>query len=153
MLAEADKLVELNPSNAFWAGSAGWAIALGGEWDRGVALIRQGFELNPFHPGWHHYPIHMNHYRNGEYEESLAEARNFNLPEYFWSPMLFAATYGQLGLEPEGSDTIEQLLSLNPDFANQPRFYISNYVFDDEVVGHLLEGLAKAGLEIPPDAE
>ncbi len=149
MLAEANKVIELNPNNAFWLGTAGWAIALAGDWERGARLILNGFELNPFHPGWHHYPLFINHYRQGEYEKALAEAQQFNLPDYFWSPMLFAAAYGQLGLVANAEQSIGELLSLNPDFADRPGFYIGNYVFEDEVVEHIVAGLAKAGLDIP----
>ena len=151
MLAEADKVIQLNPNNAFYLGTAGWAIAFGGDWERGADLVRKGFELNPYHPGWHHYPLFVFHYRKGEYEEALAEARQFNLPDYFWSPMLFAAAYGQLDMAADAAQSIEQLLSLNEDFANQPRFYIGNYVFDEADVEHIIEGLAMAGLDIPDE--
>lgn len=43
---------------------------------------------------------------------------------------------------------LTQLLGLDPEFGSHACRYIRSYVFQDELVEKVLEGLEKAGLEI-----
>ena len=127
-------------------GVAGWHMALYGEWDRGLTLMKKGMELNPYHPSWFHLAPFMDYYRRGEFEDALAEALKFNYPELFWDPLMRAAALGRLGRQAEANTAIRQLLELVPDFAVRGRGIIGSYVKVDDLVDKVIEGLRKAGL-------
>jgi adenylate cyclase len=82
-----EKLVSLNPNNAYYLGFAGWAIAYTGQWDRGRQMIEKAAKLNPYHPTWFYYPLIFDHYRKGEYELALAMAQKLDLHDFFWTPI------------------------------------------------------------------
>jgi TolB-like protein len=64
--------------------------------------------------------------------------------------MALAAAYAQLGQHEEAAKALQELLKLRPDTARivRPALGIS---LDPELVEHMIEGLRKAGLEIPDD--
>jgi tetratricopeptide (TPR) repeat protein len=145
-LVNIEKLVRLNPNNGYYLGTAGWAIAWSGQCDRGRELFDKAVKLNPYHPGWQHYPFAICHYAKGDYADALAEAHKFELPDFFWTPMMFAAIYGEMGRSKEAQEALAEALKLNPDLAERPRFYIGAYVFPEEFIDKIVEGLRKAGL-------
>ena len=121
-------------------------MALYGEWDRGLNLLKKGMKLNPYHPTWFHLVPFMDYYRRGEYENAFAEALKFNYPEVLWDPVMRAATLGQLGRQNEAKTAVSQLLKLESDFATRGRRLISRYVKVDALIDRIIEGLRKAGL-------
>ncbi len=102
--------------------------------------------LSPFYPGWYHQAFVDNHYRKGEYEEALAQARQMNMPGYYWAHMELASIYGQLGRKEEARAALAKLLELNPGFAGKAREEIGKWFYSEELVEHFLDGLRKAGL-------
>jgi len=146
LLKAIEKTIALNPNSPYIVGVAGWHIALYGEWDRGLALMKIGMQLNPYHPTWFHLAPFMDYYRRGEFEDALEEALKFNYPELFWDPLLRAAALGRLGRQTEANAAIKQLLELVPDFAARGREIINGYVKVDDLVDKIVEGLREAGL-------
>ena len=128
-------------------GVAGWHMALYGEWERGLKLLKKGIKLNPYHPSWFHLVLYMDCYRRGEYEEAFAEALNFNLPGVFWDPMMRAAVLGQMGRKQEARSALRELLKLETDFAERGRQLINHYVKVDDLIDKIIEGIQKAGLD------
>ncbi len=145
-LRQVEQTLALNPNSPYIVGVAGWHMALYGEWDRGLSLLRKGMKLNPYHPGWFHLAPYMDYYRRGEYENALAEALKFNYPELYWDPLMRAASLDRLGRHSEAKTAIDDLLMLEPDFATRGRWLISRYVKVDDLVDTIIEGLRKAGL-------
>jgi len=145
-LQHVEHTIALNPNSPYIVGVAGWHMALYGEWDRGLNLLKKGIKLNPYHPSWFHLATFMDYYRRGEYENAFTEALKFNYPELFWDPVMRATTLGQLGRQNEAQTAVGQLLKLVPDFATGGRELISRYVKVDALIGGIIEGLKKAGL-------
>jgi adenylate cyclase len=146
-LLEAEKALALNPQSPFLSGYLGWLLALYGEWDRGLALLGKGMELNPHCPGWFHMAPYFNFYRQGRYPEALQEAHQFQMPQFFWDPLLRAAALGQLGRNQEAAQAMAELLALKPDFPPQARFLIGCFAKSPDQVEGLLDGLRLAGLK------
>jgi adenylate cyclase len=146
-LKNVEETISLNPNSPYVVGVAGWHMALYGEWDRGLTLLKKGMKLNPYHPSWFHLVPYMDYYRRGEYEDAFTEALNFNHPGLFWDPMMRAATLGQMGREHEARAAVGELLKLEPDFAGRGRRLISHYVKVDDLIDKIIEGLQKAGLD------
>jgi adenylate cyclase len=145
-LQHVEETLALNPNSPYVVGVAGWHMALYGEWDRGLSLLKKGMKLNPYHPSWFHLAPFMDYYRRGEYENALAEALKFNFPEMFWDPVMRAAALCRLGRQNEATAAVGQLLKLEPDFKSCGRWLISRYVKVDALVDTIIEGLRKAGL-------
>jgi len=146
-LKNAELTIALNPNAPYIVGVAGWHMGLCGEWDRGLALLKKGMKLNPYHPTWFHLMPFMDFYRRGLYEDALAEALEFNYPEMFWDPLMRAAALGQLGRTREAGAAIGELLSLEPEFTSRARQLIHGYVKNDDLIEKIIEGLQKAGLD------
>jgi hypothetical protein len=61
---------------------------------------------------------------------------------------MLAACFGQLGRIDEAKKSLNDLLAIRPDFASAAR---SEYLkwYGPELAEHVLDGLRKAGLDIP----
>jgi len=145
-LQHVEQTLALNPNAPYIVGVAGWHMALYGEWDRGLTLLKKGMTLNPYHPSWFHLAPFLDSYRRGEYENALAEALKFNYPELFWDPVMRAVALGRLGRQREAKTAVGQLLTLAPDFATRGRWLIGRYLKVDDLVDTIIEGLQNAGL-------
>jgi tetratricopeptide (TPR) repeat protein len=144
----AKRCIELNPMDGSTIAYLGFLLAASGDWDYGTGLVESAAKLNPNHPGWYNIGIFSNAYHKREYREALDAALGINVPGSFHSHSAQAAALGQLGLREEAKKPLRELLALRPDFATSARFEYSKF-FDPDVVEHLLEGLRKAGLDVP----
>jgi len=145
-LKQVKKTLALNPNSPYFVGVAGWHTMLLGEWERGLALMQKGMQLNPYHPSWFHLAIFMNHYQREEYEDAYTEALKFNCPDLFWDPLMRAAANVQLGREEEARTAVGELLELVADFATQGRRLIGRYVKVDGLADSIVQALRRAGL-------
>ena len=96
-LTESEIALALNPNAPGLIGFLGWLLALYGEWERGLAILEKGIELNPHYPGWFHLAPYFYLYLQERYEEAYQEALAFQMPQLFWDPLLRAAALGRLG--------------------------------------------------------
>ena len=150
--AAAERSLALNPNDTQVLVTVGGNMARAGDWDRGVALVEKAMELSPFHPGWPYLTLFYDHYRKGEYVAALEDAQRVNMPELWETYAALAQVYGQLGQAEQGQAAVAQLLELYPDFpAMAWNEYRKNHLFDEDIE-RLVEGLRKAGLEIPAKA-
>jgi adenylate cyclase len=145
---EAEISFALNPNNPANISWVGWARALYGDWEPGLALLAKGMRLNPHCPGWYYAAPYFDYFRQGKYPEALEAARQFNTPQLFWDPLLLAAALGQMGREREARAEVDRLLALKPDFPARGSCLISMYVKTPSLVEAILDGLRKAGLKI-----
>ncbi len=146
-LSEAETALDLNPNAPAIIGFLGWLLALFGEWERGLAILKKGIKLNPHYPGWFHLAPYFYLYLQERCEEAYQEALAFQMPQLFWDPLLRAAALGRLGREKEGAQALTELLHLRPDFPTAGSFLISCYAKFPYLIDGLLEGLRQAGLK------
>ena len=73
---EAEQSLLLNPNSPEVVAFAGWAMALYGEWERGLLLLEKGMKLNPFHPRWFHLAPCLNHYRQGQFGRHIMKPKS-----------------------------------------------------------------------------
>jgi hypothetical protein len=130
------------PSTLSWGG---WLLALVGEWDRGLEILEPQLELQPGYPQWLHHAPFLHHYRRREYEAALASSLEFSMPELLWDPIDRAAVLGQLGHSSDAKKAVDQILRIQPKFADDPRRFLNCFIFTDGLVDHVLDGLTKAG--------
>jgi serine/threonine-protein kinase len=145
----ADLAVALNPMDAYTTAFMGILIAYSGDWEHGYALAEKGMELNPNHPGWYRFCSFFREYRRHEYRAALDIALKMNMPSYHYTHGALAAAYGQLGELENASTALRELLALMPDIATQARELYQKWFGPGELLEDVLDGLRKAGLEIP----
>jgi len=146
----AEQAISLNPMDGAKLAQLGSVLAYSGDWERGCALVERAMQLNPRHPGWYWFPLAWNAYRKGDYRGALNLTLKINLPGFFPTYEVLAAAYGQLGERDAASEALSEMLRLVPSFGKVARVLKSKW-FDPEMVEHVLDGLRKAGLEIPDD--
>ena len=146
----AEQALALNPNNAWVVSDLGTWTFYSGEWERGKALVRKSMALNPLHQRWLHFPDFLDHYRKGEYREARAVALKINLPENHMAQAGLAAVYGQLGETEKAKATIDHILTYHPRFADDPRAAFVRRRMPRDLVESLMDGLRKAGMQVPP---
>jgi adenylate cyclase len=143
-LSAAERAIVLNPLDT--SNEAFFLIAFTGDWPRGCGLIRRAMELNPHHPRWYGMILAINEYRLANYGAVVDEVLKANSPEVYWSHILLAAAYAQLGEPTAAGSALRNLLAHKGDFARSARPFLANWL-DPQLAEHVLDGLRKAGME------
>jgi adenylate cyclase len=146
--AAAERALALNRMDSSTAAILGNMIAYAGDWEYGLGIVERAMQLNPHHAGWYHYVAFCDAYRRRDYRGALASALKVNMPAYHWPQVYLAAVYGQLGEQERARAALRELHALLPNFAAMAREEFGKWL-DAELTEHLLDGLRKAGLEIP----
>jgi adenylate cyclase len=147
-LREVDQALATNRHVPAMTGMFGWYLVMVGEAERGLAMIEEALHLNPHVPTPYRLGLAMHYFRQGSYRQALVEAERIHAPGFFWGPLLRAAALGELGRRAEAQEAVRELLALQPDFARRGRRLMPRWVFADENVRLLADGLARAGLRL-----
>lgn len=147
-LSDTENALALNPNSPFRIGMIGFFLSLYGEWEKGKSLLDRAMKQNIGFPAWYYGATTLYYYRLNDFETAYKEALKYDVPAIFWGPMLRAATLGQLGRKSEAEQHVHALKMLKPDFENKPKYLISRYVKEEDLVEKIVEGLEKAGLKI-----
>jgi TolB-like protein len=148
----AERALALNRMDSSTAAILGNMIAYAGDWEYGLAIAERAMQLNPHHAGWYHYVAFCDAYRRRDYRGALASALKVNMPAYHWPHVYLAAVYGQLGEQQRAHAALRDLHALVPSFGAMAREEFGKWL-DAELTEHLLDGLRKAGLDVPAPAQ
>jgi len=149
--AEGERAIALNPNNSWVLANIGTYLVWTSELERGSAMVKKAAALNPNHPGWYYLSLSFTEYHKENYEKAVEYALKINLPNFHWAQIHLAAAYGQLGRTVEGRATISKLLVIFPDFAERAWDEYRKFNIPDELIRRSLEGLRKAGLDVPDE--
>jgi tetratricopeptide (TPR) repeat protein len=89
------------------------------------------------------------YYLRGEYEQSMEAVALWNHPNDVQWHYHRTANLAQMGRQPEARAALDEMLDAYPEFAADPEGGIRKYMFVDETAKPFLEGLEKAGLQLP----
>jgi TolB-like protein len=148
-IREAEKCLSMRTNSPMRLGSVGFHLSLFGDWDRGKSILDRVLDKKVRYPLYYHGAIVLYYYRKQEYDIALEEAEKYDVPSLFWGPMLRAAVLGQLNRINDATANIDHLMQLKPDFEKKAHYLIRRFVKEDELVEQVLDGLRKAGLDIP----
>ena len=123
-------------------------IAFSGDWERGCAIAAERIDAQSPSCRMAPFLAFYSAYRKGAYRDALDAAVRLNMPGYFNAAAALAAAFGQLGDREASQRAVKDLLALRPDYAEAAREEFEKY-FDRELVEHLIDGLRKAGLDVP----
>ena len=108
-IGEMQRGVELNPNNPVVLTLVAWYLALQGELETAVPLATRAMELIPHPPVWVDFPLFVDHYVQGRYEQALVLSRGGVVgPGQFPEPLVLAATLGQFGRVDEVTLALEE---------------------------------------------
>jgi TolB-like protein len=149
-IEECNWALTLNPNSLFVLDAIGYILALSGEWNRGVSLIRKTIKLNPYYRPFVHFGLWGDCIRRKDYEGAYMQIRQLmrQKPGSFWYPLATAATLGLLGRNAEGKAAVKKLLKLKPDFSRRGRELIGYYVKFEDMVECIVTALGQLGLPI-----
>jgi TolB-like protein/cytochrome c-type biogenesis protein CcmH/NrfG len=148
----ADRVLSLNPRDTSNVAIIGHLIAYGGDWPSGCSVVQKVMQLNPHHAGWLHFVFVWDHYRKQEYEQALEAAEKVNMPGHLWESAALASINAQLGRFEVARKHLKTFVELAPDVARSGRAELSKWLFSEDLVAHVVDGLRKAGLEVEGDA-
>ena len=143
-LSAAERALALNPLDG--SNETMFLLCFTGQWERGCALIRRAMQINPHHPRWYGLVLAMNEYRTANYRAAIDEIMRASASDLFWTNMLLAASYGELGELPAASNALHDLLAQKEDFPASGEEFLAKW-FDLQFVGQIIDGLRKAGLQ------
>ena len=146
--AAVERALALNPMDGSVIGILGLLLHHAGELERGCQMVETAMQMNPNYPGVLRFTAFSHAYCQGKYTEALEAAVRINMPGFFYSQAALAAALGQLGQREAAHQAVQDLLALRPDFAVVVRREYAKW-YELEDIEHLVDGLRKAGLEIP----
>ena len=119
-----------------------------GETERGFALIEQGRAESPRAPPFFFLGYVVYSLRMRDLEAAFAWAERMEAPEWPLSQAVLAAVAALTERPERARHAAERLLELRPDFATNGRGLIARGKLGVEVESLLVEGLARAGVEL-----
>ena len=143
-LAELERALALNPSDADITSDYGWTLAYAGKPLEGVQAIQKAMRLNPYYPGWYLWNLGMAQYAAHQYDAAAEALEAFN-EHNVQSRLFLAASYGQLGRIAEAEQQVNEALKLVPGYT-LGRAAAREMYKNPADLDHYLDGLRKAGL-------
>jgi TolB-like protein len=147
----AERTAALNPMDGNSIAFMGELLVYSGDFERGLALAGRAKQLNPNHPGWYWYANYYHAYLKGDDAAALEFAHKVNLPKHWGQHVALAAALGQLGESSAAAKAVRNLLEVRPDCAAAARHDFEKW-WESEYVERLIDGLRKAGLDVPAPA-
>jgi len=144
----AARAAALNPMDGNAIAFLGELLTYSGDSERGLAMAGRAKQLNPHHPGWYWYADVYHAYRQGDYRGAVDFARKVDMPSHWGGHGMMAAAYGQLGEREAAGMALRDLLALRSDLASIVRQFGRRW-WDAEYVEKVVDGLRKAGLDMP----
>jgi hypothetical protein len=115
-------------------------------------MVRKAIALSPHPQGWITMPLFHDDYHHGRYEDALAEAKGMDVGEDFRGPLFVAAALGQLGRPEDAEGALEEMRALwSRPVGGLRHELIERHGYTPNLTDHLIEGLAKAGLQGMPE--
>jgi adenylate cyclase len=145
---ELEEALRLSPDSLVYLEVVGSLLALLGEDERGAALIRSARERNPHCLPYGSLGLWVDHIRRGEVQAAYEEALEFRDAAYFWRAVMRACCLARLGRAAEAESEVAEILRGKHDFAARGRVLIGHFIKRPEVMGEVVDGLAKAGLKL-----
>jgi tetratricopeptide (TPR) repeat protein len=144
----AERSVALNPMDGNAVAFLGEFLVYGGNAERGMQLAERAKQLNPNHPGFYWFTDFYLAFSQRDYRGALAFAQKARLRGNPLAPMMIASAAGQLGDGETAAKAAAELLKFRPELPALLREQVAK-IWNPEYAERFLDGLHKAGIEIP----
>ena len=147
---EAKSAFEMAPNSAELLGELGFLYTVSGQWERGIALVTKGHNLNAASAGgWYHAALFYDYYRQGRYREALEIMKQHPNQGIVENQQKYVAVYAELGDLESARKYWNNCLKLDRNWSanrlaeigrlwNFPRDYWDRY----------MQSIAKAGYKV-----
>ena len=143
-----ERCIALNPMDGNSVAQLGEYLTYIGSAERGMQLAERAKQLNPNHPGSYWFADFYHAFSQSDYRGALAFALKAKLRGNPLAPMFVAAACGQLGDAEGGAKAVSELVKFRPELPALMRKQVAK-VWNPEYGERFLDGLRKAGMEIP----
>ncbi len=145
---EVDHALRLNSDSLAHREKIGWLMALTGDWDSGVALMRDALARNPYCQPCASHGLWADAMRRRDFDAAYSAALEYRDPNFFWRDLMIASSLGQIGrIEEAGASGLE-LMRAKPQFHHRGRRLVAHFIKSDELRAIIVEGLHKAGVAV-----
>lgn len=148
----AERVIDLNPNDAFILADLGTWMAYSGEWEKGKDWVGRAMLLNPTHQSWWHFIWQLHAFLERDYAASLDYAQQVNLPGNYMVQAAVAAAEALDGRTAAARATLDHVFEFKPDYASDPRQPFRDRGMEPALVEGLMDGLRAAGLEVDAPA-
>ena len=90
----------------------------------------------------------FDHLRRGEIERAYQCALEYRESAAFWRGVMHASCLGLLGRAEDARSDVAEVLHHKPDFVSRGRVLIGYQIKFPDVMGLVVDGLARAGLKL-----
>lgn len=138
-----------SPNNAELLADLGGRLCLAGQFTEGLPLLTEAFARNPGQPTVYRLGFFLEHYMAGQYEDALTEASQIDQRNNRFTHVAHAIAYAQLGRKEQAAEEIELLLKANPGYGERVVSDLQARNVAPEIIRAVVDGLRKAGLDVP----
>jgi adenylate cyclase len=143
---EIAQALRLNPDSLAYREIMGWLMALSGDRELGLALMREAMERNPYCLPHVKHGLWAEYLQRGDFQRAYTAALEYWDSSSFWRELMIACCLGHLGRLDEAQASAAELLHAKPGFPKRGRTLIGYYIKSIELRERIVDGLRKAGL-------
>jgi adenylate cyclase len=145
---ELEQTLRISGDSLVYREIVGWLLALAGEWGRGIEIMHDTAQRNPYCLPHVKFGAWADHVRRGEYEQAYVAALEYQDTAFFWRSLMIASCLGHLDRLGEARASVDELLRAKARFAQRGRTLIGYYLKPAELRENVIEGLRRAGLDL-----
>jgi adenylate cyclase len=144
-----EQALATNPNDTELMGEFGTRLAIGGQWERGAALLDQAIALNPGGGGYYHGNRGLAAYMLRDIPTAVREIRQADLQKFPLYHVVAAIIYAEAGLMDDARHEGETFVKLRPNFLPNIVSELDMRNFRPVDRDRLIAGLRKAGMTLP----
>lgn len=148
-----EQALATNPNDTELMGELGTRVAMGGQWQRGAALLDRAIALNPGGAGYYHGTRALAAHMLGDHPAAVAGIKQADLQKFPLFHAVAAIIYSEAGMPDEARRAGETFMQMRPDFVPniQAELMMRNLQPKDQL--RVVSGLRKAEVPIPDGVE
>ncbi len=150
-LDAARKGLALNPYDTELMAELGMRYAWRDRWDKGLPLLREAYKRNPAQPSGYRLALFIDHYLAGRFEAALTEAKRIEAPNLIYTHVTMAMALAELGKVVDAQDAVSRILAIAPNYGEEVVADLEKRNIHPRIIAAVIQGLRKAGLEIPEE--
>jgi len=152
-IAELERAVALDPNSSFAKAFLGEVLNFSGQPSRALVWSNEAIRLDPNYPASFAMVLGHSHYLLGDYDAAIEALRDSisRAPGFLPAHRGLAVVYSELGREQEARAAVRQILRISPQ-ASLEQWRERLPYKDPAVLERFIDGLRKAGLDIPDEA-
>lgn len=142
-----ERSIALNENAADNIASFGHHLWQIGKYEKGLTLVDRAFALNAMPPGWYNYCRTHDHMLHRRYREALHSARQLDTDDIFWTHLLLAVIFANLGQAQNAVAAIDRVAQLYPAFDTLTEATFLSWPFPEAFLSNMIGGLKACGFK------